>query len=214
MTHSSKEGYVYVVTNEAMPNLVKIGRTIASDPSTRFQSLNNSSVPWPFDIQFVGKVDDCKKVEKALHFAFDALRLNPKREFFQIGSENVIAILELLSEDVTDHVAAGKEMADDTATEVQRRPSMRFDDLGLHEGTELIFKRDPSFRVEVSDNPRKVRLVAAPDDYEDLGSEGDSVRMWPLSRDLSVYCGYSHNVGSPTLYWSMGTARKTLPSSC
>lgn len=199
--NSPKAGFVYVLTNRGMPGMVKIGVTTAADPETRVQALYTSSVPFEFDIEFAGRVQDCKKVEKALHFAFDNCRVNPKREFFKIGPENVIAVLELLSdEDATDQVAA-QVSSNEAGT--KRRPPLRFDDLGLDEGTVMLFKYDPSIKSEVSDHPRKVRLIAAPDDYEDYGSEGLPVRLWPLSRDLSVYCGYSANVGGPTQFWTL-----------
>ena len=200
MPNSPKAGYVYVLTNPAMPDLVKIGATSAADPETRVNSLNTSAVPYPFQIEFAGRVDDCKKVEKALHFAFDDHRVNPKREFFKIRPDNVIAVLELLSDDATDQVETEEGL---TEIGTKRRPPLRFDDLGLPEGTVLISTFDPSIKAEVSNHPRKVRLIAVPDEYNDFGADGDPVRLWPLSRDLSVFAGRSPNVGSPTLYWTL-----------
>ena len=45
MTNTPDEGYVYVLTNEAMPGLVKIGRTTANDPQTRVSNLYTTGVP-------------------------------------------------------------------------------------------------------------------------------------------------------------------------
>ncbi len=200
MPLSPTAGYVYVLTNPAMRGLVKIGRTTAADPKTRVRTLNTSAVPYPFEIEFAGKVDDCRRVEKALHIAFDDHRVNPKREFFKIRPDNVIAVLELLSDDATDQVEA-EESSTETVT--KRRPALRFDDLGLTEGTVLVSTFDPTIKAAVSEHPRKVRLIAPPSEYDDLGSDGEPVRLWPLSRDLSVFTGGTPHVGSPTLYWTL-----------
>ena len=45
----SPGNYVYVLTNPAMPGLVKIGRTDSSDPTTRVTQLYPTGVPVPFE---------------------------------------------------------------------------------------------------------------------------------------------------------------------
>ena len=73
-------GIVYLLTNEAMPGLVKIGKTKVGDPEVRIDQLYNTSVPVPFDCALAVEVDDQGEVEKALHKAFGPHRFNPKRE--------------------------------------------------------------------------------------------------------------------------------------
>ena len=48
-------GFVYILTNECMPGLVKIGST-QQDPVERARTLSNTSVPFPFNVAFA--VDD------------------------------------------------------------------------------------------------------------------------------------------------------------
>ena len=57
--------YIYVLTNPAMPGLVKIGRTDAADPEERAKQLYTTGVPVPFVVEFAGRVDDPQKVEQA-----------------------------------------------------------------------------------------------------------------------------------------------------
>lgn len=40
---------IYALTNPAMPNLVKIGKTESQDPQVRMDQLYNTSVPLPFE---------------------------------------------------------------------------------------------------------------------------------------------------------------------
>lgn len=84
---------VYVLTNPAMPGIVKIGMTHASDAGERIASLGrNSAVPLPFDCVYACNVSDAKKVEHALHLAFAPDRINPSREFFRTKPSQVVAI--------------------------------------------------------------------------------------------------------------------------
>ncbi|MBM3328845.1 MAG: GIY-YIG nuclease family protein, partial [Calditrichaeota bacterium] len=97
-------GYVYVVTNPAMPGLVKIGWTDSNPPEDRIRELyaGVTGVPVPFEIVYMGKVRNAREVEKALHNAFGPNRYNPKREFFAIEPDQAIVILRLLQvEDLT-----------------------------------------------------------------------------------------------------------------
>ncbi|WP_395144715.1 GIY-YIG nuclease family protein [Armatimonas sp.] len=87
---------VYVLTNPAMPGLVKIGYTTQEDVATRLGQLYSTGVPVPFDLEFACKTPNAAEVEKALHTAFGPNRINPKREFFRIEPEQAIAILKLL----------------------------------------------------------------------------------------------------------------------
>ena len=82
---------VYVLSNPAMPGLVKIGQTTADDAATRIAQLYTTGVPFPFKLEFAAKVPNSDEVEKALHTAFAPHRANPKREFFSIEAERAIA---------------------------------------------------------------------------------------------------------------------------
>lgn len=87
---------VYVVTNPAMPGLVKIGRTSSEEAQTRLAQLYSTGVPFPFRLEFACRVANPEEVEAALHTAFAPQRVNARREFFQIEAGQAIAILKLL----------------------------------------------------------------------------------------------------------------------
>lgn len=88
---------VYVLSNEAMPGLLKIGRTGQTSPLRRMGELYTTGVPLPFECELAMAVDDDQalQVETALHRAFDPYRVNPKREFFRMNLEQAAAILKV-----------------------------------------------------------------------------------------------------------------------
>lgn len=83
---SMEYGIVYLLTDPVMPGLVKIGMTAQEDIDKRMKELYTTGVPVPFECQYACKVDknDCLKIEKALHKAFEPNRVNATREFFRI----------------------------------------------------------------------------------------------------------------------------------
>jgi hypothetical protein len=155
---------VYVLSNPAMPGLVKIGYTTGADANARIGQLYTTGVPVPFQLEYACRTQSPEQVERALHTAFGPYRLNPKREFFQIGANQAIAILKLLhvGEDATDEIERQPPDPDvDQASieagerlEMQRRPRLSFDSLGIPAGAPLEFVRDPSVTVFVQPGNR------------------------------------------------------------
>lgn len=151
---------VYVLTNPAMPGLIKIGKTYADDVGIRLGQLYTTGVPLPFDLAFACKVHNADEVEKALHRAFAPNRVNPKREYFKMEAEQAIAILKLLHvEDATVEVAtaptdiSGEEIA--AANQYKsKRPIMNFTEMSIPIGAVLHFRDGDATATVIS--PRKV----------------------------------------------------------
>ena len=145
-----KIGYqiVYVLTNPAMPGLVKIGKTSQLETEARMRQLYGTGVPVPFDCAFACQVKDAHEVEKALHFAFGNTRVNPNREFFKIEAERVISVLRLLkvdevTEEFENKIEADTEEIDKQSAEIYKeaiRPKMNFHELDIPTGSVLISK--------------------------------------------------------------------------
>jgi hypothetical protein len=159
---------VYVLTNPAMPGLVKIGMTTQLEVEERMKQLYGTGVPVPFDCAFACQVKDASEVERALHFAFGADRVNPNREFFRIEPERIIAILKLLKvEDITSQVEqtiesdvspADKQSAQNLKD--SRRPRMDFHELGIPNGSILVSKDGKSEATVIAD--KKVNFNGNP----------------------------------------------------
>jgi hypothetical protein len=153
---------VYVLTNPAMPGLVKIGYTSQEEAGSRIAQLYTTGVPVPFTIEFACRVDNAEDVEKALHIAFSPNRINPKREFFRIEPEQAIAILRLLhTEETTQEVTLQPNEVDQqslVASEQMRarRPNLNFEEMGIPLGSQLLSVKT-NIAVTVV-GPKKVRL--------------------------------------------------------
>ena len=139
---------VYVLTNPAMQGIVKIGRTNNDDPKVRMNQLYSVGVPLPFECAIAVDVGDeqvAKGLERALHAAFGPNRLNPRREFFEIDSGQVEAILRMWpgGKDVTPEV--NDDTSDLETTDIEaaqrfkrRRPNLNFSEMSIPVGSTLI----------------------------------------------------------------------------
>ena len=151
---------VYVLSNPAMPGIVKIGRT--TDMNARLTQLYSVGVPVPFTLVFACHVENHDQVELAMHRAFDPYRVNPRREFFRIEPEQAVAILQLLHEDATAEVAQQVTGIDEQSIAAakqltSRRPNLNFEEMGIPVGSVLQSTRDETTVTVIS--PRRVTLA-------------------------------------------------------
>lgn len=85
MSSNQENGFVYVLSNPAMPGLVKIGSS--HSPEERVKQLYDTGVPLPFKIDGSIKCRDrhhAYEVERKVHTLLNEHRLTPAREFFQL----------------------------------------------------------------------------------------------------------------------------------
>lgn len=119
-------------------------------------------MPVPFELVYACKVKNPEEVEKALHLAFSPHRINPKREFFKIEPEQVIAILKLLhTEDATLAVEQQPTNLDKeslvAAEQLKaKRPNMNFLEMGIPIGAELHYTQGSATVKVIS--PKRVLL--------------------------------------------------------
>lgn len=153
---------VYVLSNPAMPGLVKIGRTSSEEAVTRIAQLYSTGVPFPFKLEFACRVENPDEVEEALHCAFAPNRVNPRREFFSIEAGQAIAILKLLHvEDATSEVEQSPSSIEtqeiNAGTEYEaRRPNFNFEEMGIPIGSQLNFTESDASVIVTA--PKKVKL--------------------------------------------------------
>ena len=194
MKIDNNRGIVYVLTNSAMPGLVKIGMTTRDSIDAMMKELYSTGVPVPFDCSYACevKVSDCAKIEKALHTALGSNRINANREFFSIIPEQATAILELFDrKDITSEVSAEIEndltIDDKVASEkikYTRRPPMNYREMGIELNSLLTFVKDPTIQVIVVGD-RKVSL------------DGEESSLTAVTKKL---LGISYEL-QPTSYW-------------
>lgn len=147
---------VYVLTNSAMPGLVKIGYTTQDDANSRIVQLYTTGVPVPFELEYACKVQNAEEVERALHVAFSPQRINPKREFFKIDPEQAIAILKLLhTEDATAEIEQQPTSIDQESVVAaeqlkSKRPNLNFTEMGIPIGSQLLSVHGQSIAIVAS----------------------------------------------------------------
>jgi len=79
-------GIVYVFTNPAMPELVKIGYTASLSTAKRIGELSaNTAIPLPFEDLVSIPVEHPRAVERKIHAALSKYRVSPDREFFRLS---------------------------------------------------------------------------------------------------------------------------------
>ena len=157
-------GIVYVLTNPAMPGLVKIGMTSRNNIDERMKELYGTGVPVPFECKYACKVksSDCEKIEKALHTAFAPDRINANREFFKIKPEQAMAILELfnredVTQEITDEIDNDLTTEDKSASEKinsSRRPPLNYFEMGMKRDDLLVFIKDNNIIASIADEKK------------------------------------------------------------
>ena len=191
---------IYIFTNEAMPNLIKIGKTSRNDIQTRLDELYNShtGVPLPFTCLYKVVVENGDKVEKALHTAFDCDRINPRREFFTTAPHRVIALLKAFALPDHDAVVQEEVVSSTSPEEMQavaraarenvRRSNFRFGEIDIPIGAELIYADDETKTCTVVED-RKVEY------------EGEHYFLSSLALKFRQDAGYTAAAVSGAVYF-------------
>lgn len=83
------KGYVYVLSNPALPGLVKIGYSMHSGAARRAQ-LSNTSVPHSFELVFEVLIPSAFLAEQEIHRRLARYRESEGREFFRVDTASAI----------------------------------------------------------------------------------------------------------------------------
>lgn len=152
-------GFVYILTNAAMPGYVKIGLTRQNDVGERVRQLDNTSIPVPFECYYAAHVPDCAKLERTLHFVFGEKRARKSREFFTIDPDLAKAIIDLVAESPLKVSDAEQAIEPAERREIEtlrdRREVRTFTSLNVPMGAILTFAKDTNITCTVV-KPRKV----------------------------------------------------------
>lgn len=82
--------FVYVLRNDAMPGIVKVGRS-SWLPEDRAKDLSSpTGVPIAFDVAYRSATSRSREVERFAHELLKPHRINAKREFFRVSEATAI----------------------------------------------------------------------------------------------------------------------------
>lgn len=85
------KGFVYIMSNNAMPGIYKIGCT-SRNPYTRAGDLYTTGVPSPFVVEYYVYVENYQTIEKLIHK--NLYKYNYNKEFFKIDLIDCICELK------------------------------------------------------------------------------------------------------------------------
>lgn len=185
--------FVYILINEAMPGLIKIGRTTTS-VKQRMSELNApAGIPLPFTCYYAARVEDCVKVEKKLHEAFGDHRVRERREFFWLSPHRAQAALELAAlEDVTPREEIIDDFPEDAELglirETKRRVLPTFAQYQIPIGSILKLTKDS-------------KITAAVDGERSVLFNGESMALSAAALAALRSMGYNWKSAHGAAYW-------------
>ena len=179
---------IYIVTNEAMPDYCKIGKT--NDLRKRLKDLYTTSVPLPFEKHFACEVNDAEKEERWLHKAFKKFRVSKNREFFK--ADIIETVVEVLRDKSFKEIKGDLSIATKTEKkEISKKRTMRsrfdFEKYGIKPGAEIYFSRNESIKAKVLPK-NQIKFKG---------------KTTSLSQSATLLLGSKRQV-SGTLYWKYG----------
>lgn len=190
-------GTIYILTNVAMPNMVKIGCT-TGDVLDRIKDLTAATgVPLAFECHFAAQVENFRAKERTLHQLFGDQRVNPKREFFSVAPEKVVLAISMGAfTEITPGkplLEADEETALEKASETDRkkRSAINLTSIGILPGTQLTFSRDESLCATVVAGNRV--------EYEGQIMSLSGAALMSLHK-----LGYKTTAASGSDYWMLG----------
>ena len=183
---------IYILTNDAMPDYIKIGFTASEEVEARMKQLDTTGLPLPFRLHACIEIDNAQRLERLAHDVFASHRARPNREFFLMEAETAVRYFRAISlNDVTARwIAVDQRMIDETGQTLQddkvvkpKLASFTFESAGVPVGALVEFVRDPSFQVAVV-NENEVEF------------EGNRTKLSPLARILFERIGQANASGA------------------
>jgi hypothetical protein len=88
-------GWVYVVSNQAMPGLSKIGFS-TKDPALRALELNNTGAPHPYVVVYDALVHEPRDIEQRVHAELKSQCVG--KEWFNCSPETAVRAIRRIAE--------------------------------------------------------------------------------------------------------------------
>jgi hypothetical protein len=185
-------GKIYILTNDAMPDYIKIGFTAADDVETRMKQLDTTGLPLPFRLHACIEVENAQQLEKLAHDVFATQRARSNREFFLMEAETAVRYLKAVSlnDSSARWIASEQRMIDETGEILSENqvvkpklPSFTFSSANVPIGAEVKFVRDGSYVANVVSDT-------------EVEFEGQILKLSPLTRLIFERLGASNSSGA------------------
>src|SRR5574344_748344 len=172
------KGYIYIMTNPALKDMVKIG--YASDVETRRKQLSTTALPYEYEVyatyETSGNLED-KKLHKMIDNLNPDLRVSKNREFFVMSPEEAYELLESIATISGTIGKLKRTKVCETKKQRIKKPPVNFAKCGIPVGAELVFVEDPSVvAIVVSD-----KKVQYKEEITSLSAISDSIKGYSTS---------------------------------
>ncbi len=173
-----EKGYIYIMTNPALKDMVKIG--FAKDVEARRKQLSTTALPYEYEIyatyETQGNLED-KKLHKMIDNLNQELRVSKNREFFIMTPQEAYELLEAIAtiSGTTGKLKKIKEK--ESKRQNIKKPPVNFEKCGIPIGAKLVYVEDPSIVVEVVSE----RKVLYKDEITSLSAISDSIKGYSTS---------------------------------
>ncbi|MFD7841885.1 GIY-YIG nuclease family protein [Nocardia sp. NPDC059764] len=162
-------GFVYVLSNPAMPGLVKIGRADRLI-TTRAGELQSTGVPLPFEVEHGLMTSHPGDVEKKAQDSLAPFRVAPNREFFRVPVPQAILAVQEAAEDAAGigrwagschRISCGERLAL-SMREGQLLIVMHYPDHPFRPSMTTISPRSIAFSILILSSPGDASILARP----------------------------------------------------
>lgn len=146
----SKKGYIYIMTNPALIDMVKIG--YATNVEERRKQLSTTALPYEYEVYATyetnGNLED-KKLHKLIDDLNSDLRVSKNREFYVMTAEQAYELIEAIAI-ISGSINKLKRTKQKQI--ITKKPPIDFAKCGIPKGAELIFTEDSNIKVIVVNN--------------------------------------------------------------
>lgn len=168
---------VYILTNEAMPDFVKIGFTTTT-VEQRLKQLDTTWVPLPFESYYAAEVQDAHAEERWLHSIFADRRVRKNKEFFKINPELVtLALKRVQIKEIWVDDGLTAEQSQEVGELKLRRARFQFDRYWIKLWDKLTFTRDANIVATVV-NGNQIELYGEISSLSDMAAR--LLGYWPI----------------------------------
>ena len=121
------KGWIYVISNKAMPELLKVGYSM-KDPELRARELDHSGSPHPYVVEYDMLIENPQPLEQKVHHILSQYREG--KEWFRCTPEVAINAIKFIAEDraiIESFKKADREKVERLSVEKEEEEKMASD---------------------------------------------------------------------------------------
>jgi hypothetical protein len=112
-------GWVYVISNSAMPGLVKVGFS-TKDPNSRAEELDHTGSPQPYIVEYDMLIDEPRDIEQETHKRLSSYSAG--KEWFRCSVQEAVSAIQQVSKGraILENLKDGNGVLENSAEAVKR----------------------------------------------------------------------------------------------